>query len=368
MVLEMKDTILSLDKYKDFSRFQEDFISRLDSLVDVFLEERIRHADEQFMVDGYALVREYCRRPGKRIRPLLVMLSYMGYGGKKKRIPDVMKAGGSVELMHAFLLIQDDIIDRASTRRGGPALHVEAEKDFSGIAASNTAASDVALILADVVMACALELAGSVSFGRKVMREFWKVFAYTYEMTAWGQIRDIMYSMPSTLQIKEDVPRQISRLKTAHYTIRSPLHMGYVLSGGNSPAELERINRFGMDLGMAFQVRDDIIGVFGRQDETGKPTDSDLMEGKFTLLIHHAYQLLDDNRRQRFEKIFCSEGKTASDVNELRTMIDSSGALQRARDDLARYTGSATGALGELSVTAKCREFLQEIVEMISRS
>src|SRR6056297_713131 len=112
---KMKNSIVSLDKYNDFSSFQEAFIAGLDSLVDEFLEERTRHAAEQFMVDGYALAREYCRRPGKRIRPLLVMLSYMGYGGKKKRIPDVMRVAGSVELMHAFLLIQDDIIDRAAT-------------------------------------------------------------------------------------------------------------------------------------------------------------------------------------------------------------------------------------------------------------
>jgi len=363
----MKKSITSLVKLEEFSRFQKALIDGLDSLVDEFLEERIRHADEQFMVDGYALVREYCRRPGKRIRPLLVMLSYMGYGGKKRRIPDVMKVGGSVELMHAFLLIQDDIIDRADTRRGGAALHVETQKDFTGITTSSTAASDVALILGDVVMACAMELAGSVSFGKKVMREFWKVFAYTYEMTAWGQVRDIMYSMPSTLQIEEDVPRQISRLKTAHYTIRSPLHTGYVLSGGNIQGELQRINEFGMNLGMAFQVRDDIIGVFGRQDETGKPTDSDIMEGKFTLLIHHAYQLLDENRRQHFEKLFCSEKKTAADVDELRAMINSSGAHQRAKDELSSYIGNATDSLGKLSITAKYRGFLQEIVEMVSR-
>ncbi len=362
----MKVQVKPLAKYSGFNEFQEHVITELDRFVGAFLEDRIRHADEQFMVNGYALIREYCGRPGKRIRPLLVMLSYMGYGGRKKRMEDVLSVAASVELMHSFLLIQDDIIDRADSRRGGPALHVAAQRDFSGISASGTSASDGALILADIVMACALELAGSTAFGPKVMNNFWKVFSSTYELTAWGQIRDIMYSMPTTLDIDEDVPEQISRLKTAHYTIRSPLHMGYVLAGKQSGEEVGRIGSFGLNLGMAFQVRDDIIGVFGKQDETGKPIDSDLREGKYTLLVRYAYQLLDEKRKQRLEKLFCAEEKTGSAVEELRALIRVSGALQRARDDLARYTASAEKELQLLSAGNRCLEFLREIVVMIS--
>ncbi len=356
-----------LEKYSGFDSFQESFVGELDRFIDAFLDDRIRQANEQFMVDGYALLKEYCGRPGKRIRPLLVMLSYMGYGGRKKRVGDVLSVAASVELMHSFLLIQDDIIDRADSRRGGPSLHIAAEKDFSGISASSNSASDAALILADVVMSCALELAGSTAFGGKVMNGFWKVFSSTYELTAWGQIRDIMYSMPTTLDIDEDVPEQISRLKTAHYTIRSPLHMGYVLSGGSSEKEVGRIHDFGMNLGMAFQLRDDIIGVFGRQDETGKPVDSDLREGKYTLLVQYAYRLLDENRKKHMEKLFCAEEKTEHEIDELRSLISTSGALQRARDDLARYTGVAERELQSLSVSQRCMEFLQEIVVLISR-
>ncbi|MFW5862349.1 MAG: polyprenyl synthetase family protein [Spirochaetota bacterium] len=363
----MKSYSKPLGKYSGFDSFQESFVAELDRFVDAFLDDRIRQANEQFMVDGYALIKEYCGRPGKRIRPLLVMLSYMGYGGRKKYTGDVLSVAASVELMHSFLLIQDDIIDRAASRRGGPALHVAAQHDFSGISASGTSASDAAFILADVVMACALELAGSTAFGPKVMNNFWKVFSSTYELTAWGQVRDIMYSMPTTLDIDEDVPEQISRLKTAHYTIRSPLHMGYVLTGKQSGVEVKRIDSFGMNLGMAFQVRDDIIGVFGKQDETGKPVDSDLREGKYTLLVRYAYQLLDEKRKQRLAELFCAEEKTESGLQELRSLIRVSGSLERARDDLVRYTGLAEKELQSLSASSRCLEFLQEIIERISR-
>ena len=348
-----------------FREFSHEHIPLIDKFIADYFDAKADDAALPFMKEMYADIKEYCLRDGKRIRPLLLINGYNGYKKGFRKTSEIVKLGAAVEIMHSFLLVQDDIIDRAEMRRGGEALHILLGKRYSSVTTNPLIGTDIASVLADVMFSSAIDIICGAELRDRVKVSYMDVFSRTYEKTAWGQILDSLNTMPAAIDSKSDAPMMISLMKTAWYTMVYPITMGYVLSGGAGRKELKAIEEFGVPLGVAFQVRDDILGVFGIESDTGKPNDSDIHEGKFTLLVHNTMQKLDENELDKFKAVLLSQSKSEADVDYIRGTIKESGALDETIHSHRNLIAEAEDKLDELRIKSYNRELLRGVVESV---
>ncbi|RPI94898.1 MAG: polyprenyl synthetase family protein [Spirochaetales bacterium] len=348
-----------------FNRFAEKYSPRIDLSIEKYFAGKKKDAGHAFMAVIVNDLAEYCLRPGKRLRPLVLIAAYQGYGGNASSLGEILAIASSLELMHSFLLVQDDIIDRSSVRRGGDAFHLLMQRRFAGLTRNSGIGSDVALVAADVLFCDALQLILGAKIDGAARESFLGLFARAYERTAWGQILDIINTRPLALRTGDTAAREIGLMKTAYYTVYYPLLMGCALAGVSLARERRAIGRFALPLGHAFQVRDDILGVFGDKIEMGKSADSDIMEGKKTVLVQNAIELLDAGERKRFAKLFTKPGKTKADIARIRAVMRESGALAAAEEMHRSLIGQAVRAVPSLGINAEGMDLLRGLCAAI---
>lgn len=349
-----------------YNSFTEKYSVIIDSYISDFYREKIESSESDYTKELYAVIQEYCLRDGKRIRPMLLTNSYLGYRKGFKKTNEIIKFGAAVELMHSFLLIQDDIIDKSKTRRGGEAMHLLLQKKYALVTGINTIGADVAIVLADVIFSNVIEIISRADVKLVDKNRFLSVFSRTYEKTAWGQVLDSLSSMPKRVDIESNIPLRISLMKTAFYTIAYPMIMGYVLAGENKKSEMKSIEEFTLPLGIAFQIRDDMLGVFGVEKDTGKSVDTDIHEGKFTLLIQNTLQRLSEKEQDEFLNTLLSADKSNSSVSYIRKTILECGAVD---DTLSRHIElieEAQEKLDKLRLNEKSRNVLRGVIEVVS--
>ncbi len=347
-----------------FREFSAKHIPEIDGYMRAFFRAKRESAPSPFMSKCYGEIEEYCLRKGKRVRPLLLMLAHEGYSRRVKGGREIVKLAAVLEIMHSFLLIQDDIIDRSDLRRGEKTLHVLSQERYAGYTTNSRIGSDVALILADVLFANAVEIIGEARIEPSIKNAFLKLFAETYEYTAWGQILDSLHSLPREIG-DASVPHEIGRLKTAHYTIYYPLVMGLLLSGAHSGKEAARLRDFALPLGLAFQIRDDVLGVFGREDEIGKSAESDLVEGKLTHLVVDTVATMDAAAKKQFLRRFGRENKSKRDIAYIRRAIEASGCLEQSQRRLNELVETSKRRLEGLGMHESGKKMLLEFIGLI---
>ncbi len=362
--MNRKKIVETISPFKDFS---EKYVPLIDRFIKDFFDKKIKHSSLPFMKEMYAMLREYCTRDGKRVRPIVLANAYSGYRKGRDDFSEVIKLAAVIEIMHSFLLIQDDIIDKSALRRGGKAMHLLTGEKYGPRSHNSNIGSDLALIMADVLFANSIEIISNAGIRPVIKNEFLKVFSSTYEMTAWGQILDILHSLPRNFGFRKNVAMDISSLKTAHYTIYYPMLMGYILAGGSDKKESGRIGEFALPLGLAFQVRDDILGVFGRERDTGKPEDSDIIEGKITLLVHFTVNSIKGAEREKFLSLFTMVKKRKREIAFIRGMIDKSGALEKSMELHGRLVETSAARLTSLKMRSVNRDILTGIIDAIRK-
>ena len=355
--------------FKDYrailKSFSNEIIPETDTFINDFFDEKISGADLDFMKEILGCIKEYCLRDGKRIRPLLLLNSYYGYKLVLKNKREIIKLGAVIEMMHSLLLIQDDIIDRSEMRRGGKALHVELGDRYSSLTNNKLIGQDIASVTADILFSLSIEIISGLNIRHDIKDRFLEIFSKTYEKTAWGQILDSLNTMPRNIDPANDMPMQISIMKTAYYTIVYPLTMGYILSGGKNKREIANIESFGIPLGIAFQMRDDILGVFGIEKDTGKPNDSDILEGKLTLLVQNTILRLTGKEREKFIKLFRGSEKSKDDVGFIRDKIKNSGALDDTLQYHAKLIRDSYSLLDNLAMKQYNKDVMSGVIEAI---
>jgi geranylgeranyl diphosphate synthase type I len=274
---------------------------------------------------AHALLRDYALRGGKRIRGALVMLT----GGE-----GALDASIGMELLHAYLLIHDDFMDRDEIRRGGPTLHASLSRG-----AGEHIGGSVAILLGSLCQAWAYELVLG-SPGRAL--EAARLLTSALQDVTVGQALDVLAPLGPEL----DAPRvaQIEQMKTGSYSFELPLKLGATLAGA-PPEVLAALERFARPLGQAFQIADDLLGTFGAPEVTGKPNASDLREGKRTLLIARA---LERATGEDAAALRAGLGNPQADVEELRAILRRSGAVDAARAEAERLRDQALGELPSL--------------------
>ena len=191
------------------------------------------------------------------------------------------------------------------------------------------------------------------------------MFSKCYETTGWGQVMDSIYSRQKNLKQDSITSLTISTYKTAYYTIFYPMAMGYALAGKNDKQKINKIRDFAMPLGQAFQIRDDILGVFGDSQKTGKSDTSDIVEGKFTLLVNMVLKNLKGREKQEFICLFSKEKKSGNDINNIKKIIKTSLVLDKAKLEMDDLYGKALNNLKKLNIKAESQDVLEGLIDKL---
>lgn len=271
-----------------------------------------------------------CLRGGKRMRAALVAVSCEACGGEVDE-EVVISVGMAVELLQTYLLIHDDWIDNDDLRRGGPSVHAMLRTQFSPPRDGDSAA----ILAGDYLSALAQEVLLSVPAAPDRIVDAARVFARMHEEVQIGQLLDLRPAGRASVEAVHD-------MKTGSYTVRGPLLLGAALSGASDAARTA-LKSFAAPLGVAFQLRDDLLGVFGDTRKTGKPAGNDLRQGKRTALIEDLEA--DMAAAPHLAKVLGVEDASAEDVETVVKLLEKSGVRARAETRIADLLSTARRAL-----------------------
>lgn len=288
----------------------------------------------------YKSIKDFISRKGKRVRPLLFVIGYLGFSRKPKPPEGLYRSAVSLELFHDFMLVHDDIIDRSDTRRGEPSMHSKLNKYFAQEKNIKFCGQDLAIVAGDVMYAMAMHAFLSIKedMARKecALRRLIEAAIYTGS----GEFIELMCGAKELDKITKEEIFKIYDLKTANYTFASPLCIGAILAGAKK-GELKKLLNYGTHLGRAFQIKDDILGVFGCEAKTGKSNLTDLKESKKTILIWYAHKLSGKKDKLRIKNILSKINIKKNDITAMRGIIINSGALDFAKKEIERLIKKA---------------------------
>ncbi len=311
----------------------------------------------------YESIREFSLRKGKRIRPLLLILSYLGYSKKKKIPQSLYYASTCIELLHNFMLIHDDIIDRSNLRRGKPTLHRLLGK-IVPVKNQERLGSDLGIIAGDIVYALAIDAFLTMQENPARKERALKYFIQTAAFTAMGEFIDTIHGVETIKKITENDVFLNYTLKTARYTFDCPLVTGAILAGA-SEADIKKLSQLGILIGQAFQIQDDIIGIFGTQKNIGKSILSDLAESKKTLLVCHAYHKLESKQKKEFEIFFNKPKKNYKDLVTIRKIFTDAGSLQYSLEKIQTRLEETLTILKSLKMKSQHRKIIESVIHTL---
>lgn len=317
--------------------------SLIDAHLRALLDERA-----QVLPEARPLIDEITRvlaAGGKRLRPAFCYWGYRATGAEHSA--GIVEAASAFELLHTFAIVHDDIMDSATERRG----------ELTTVASLGPGRAllvgDLALVLADAAFMGA-ELA------RESLAAGFEHFTHMREEVIAGQYMDVEAHGRT---VDEPHARAIAVLKSGSYSIEHPLLIGARLAGADHSL-LEALSRFGRPLGEAFQLRDDLLGVFGDPAATGKPVDSDIREGKRNVLFAKAVAASSEEDRALLLARWGGGAELASDhVDELRAVLERSGARAATEALIDTLAAQATAALESAAIPAEARTELEGLAD-----
>ncbi|MCD0450948.1 polyprenyl synthetase family protein [Actinocorallia sp. API 0066] len=296
---------------------------------------------------------------GKRLRPAFCYWGWRGAGGTDG--PEVFTAAASLELLQASALIHDDVMDGSDTRRGQPSVHrrfeaMHAREGWPGSAESF--GTGAAILLGDVTLAWSTEMYERSGLPEKALAPGRPLYDIMRTEVMCGQYLDMLEQARGTGDVESAL--RVVRYKSAKYTIERPLHLGAAMAGADA-AHLDALSAYGLPLGAAFQLRDDVLGVFGDPTETGKPAGDDLREGKRTVLIALAMERGTPAQRATLNRRLGDPELDLDGVQELRAILTDTGALAGCERMIDEFAAEAHRALGEITLTPEARAALTDL-------
>lgn len=303
----------------------------------------------------FSNIKEFILRDGKRIRPILFCIAYRGYSGKTP--PGLYRSALSLELLHDFMLVHDDIIDKSDTRRGKPSMHSQLNRCLKTGKNIKFNGEDLSIVIGDVMYAMALDafLAVKENPARKelILRKLISAAFYT----GCGEFIELLLGARPLKSITKNDIYKIYDYKTANYTFASPLSMGAHLAGANG-LQIKKLFDYGMCLGRAFQIKDDIIGTFSQKAKIGKSNLTDVSEAKKTILIWYAYNHCDKADKAAIERIFSDKNAGGKELIKIRRIISDSGSLNYARREIKQLLNRSDDIMQSLNMRNKYRDTL----------
>jgi geranylgeranyl diphosphate synthase type I len=270
---------------------------------------------------------------------------YLGWLCGEPGSDAALSATASLELLHAFALLQDDVMDNSASRRGRPAAHVQfaawhRRRGLSG--SSRRFGESAAILLGDMCLIWAEQMLRDSGLKRHHLLRAWPRYDAMRTELAVGQFADLatdMRDLPTMEAVLE-----VARRKSGNYTVRRPLEIGAAMAGCDVRV-LDALGDYGTAIGEAFQLRDDILGIFGSPEVTGKPNGGDLIERKATSVVVAAHQLADAPTRRQFRQFMTGGRLDDSELEHWRNLILGTGAVQRIEELIADRVEAAMKAL-----------------------
>ncbi len=287
-------------------------------------------------------------RGGKRLRALVVRAGMLAIDPKAEVEP-ALQAGAAIELLQTYLLIHDDWMDQDDQRRGGPAIH----RLLAETRQNEHLGASLAVLAGDLAGTYAWELLSTAAPAQHLLAVV-RNYVRMQEEVLFGQHLDVTASL--------DIER-MHALKTASYTVTGPLRIGAALCGGKED-QMQALCDFGTPIGIAFQLRDDLLGTFGQAAETGKPTGNDLRAGKRNALTVEAERRLGPDWA-KVSPVFGRKNAAQDDVEVAIAAIRSSGAAQAVETELARLTSLARARLAAAPFSEEGKSMLEGIVRLL---
>lgn len=332
-----------------------------------YLDER--RAETAYIGDDYngliAALEDFVLGGGKRLRPAF---AYWGWRAVATDEPDeqVLLLFSALELLHACALVHDDVIDDSSTRRGRPTTHVQfatLHRDRGWQGSPERFGASAAILLGDLALAWADDIVFGADLTPQAQRRIRRVWANIRTEVLGGQYLDIVAEASAAASIASAM--NVDTFKTACYTVSRPLQLG-VAAAADRPDVHDIFSQFGTDLGVAFQLRDDVLGVFGDPAVTGKPSGDDLRSGKRTVLLAEAVELAETSDPVAANLLRTSIGARLTDaqVDRLRDVIESVGALAAAEQRIATLTQRALATLAAAPINTAAKAGLSELAKI----
>lgn len=335
-------------------------LSKIKNRINRELSSFIQDTDRTFSLSKksallFKNIKDFILRKGKRARPVLFIIGYLGFS--KKVAPGLYRSALSLELLHDFFLIHDDIIDKSDKRRGKPTLHKVLNNYLKKNKGVKFSGEDLTIVLADVMYAMAIHAFLSVKENsqrkEKALRRLIEAAIYTTS----GEFIELLSGIKGIENITKPDIYQIYDLKTAYYTFACPLAAGATLAGANRK-QIRNLFNYGIYLGRAFQIKDDILGMFGEEDKIGKSLLTDLQEAKKTLIIWYAYNNSPKKNQQIIKNIFSKKNINISDLLKMRKIITTSGALDCAKKEISHFIERAQSLNKYSKMQAKYKNLL----------
>jgi geranylgeranyl diphosphate synthase, type I len=308
---------------------------------------------------------EFALSGGKRLRPAF---AYWGWRAVSSKDADaqVLLLFSALELLHASALVHDDVIDSSATRRGRPTTHMQfaaLHRDRQWRGPADQFGISAAILLGDLALAWADDIVAGVDLPEDARSRVRRVWADIRTELLGGQYLDIVAEASAAESIASAMT--VNTYKTASYTVSRPLQLG-VAAAADRPDVHALFHEVGTNLGVAFQLRDDVLGVFGDPAVTGKPSGDDLRSGKRTVLLGTAVELADKSDAAAATLLRASIGTDLTDTQarELCGVIEQLGALAAVEDQIAALTRRALALLADAPIHPAAKTGLSELARL----
>lgn len=344
----------------EFATTYADFRTAVQSEIDVFLTTNAASVLDVSpelapAVDALAAL----LRGGKRLRPACCYWGFLGAGGEAR--PEILRAAAALELLQASALIHDDVMDNSDTRRGLPAVHRQFENLHTANAWSGTAVDfgrAAAILIGDLALVWTDAMLLSSGFDAGALARAKPVFdAMRAELMA-GQFLDVLEQARGGGSVERAL--RVTRFKTTAYTIERPLHLGGALAGASNDV-MKAYTDFGVPLGEAFQLRDDVLGVFGDPEQTGKPAGDDVREGKRTVLIALAQERATAGDAATLQRFVGDPMLNLDGLAEVQAVLQATGALAAVEERISVNRDLALAVLDRGVIATAAADALNNI-------
>lgn len=334
----------------------------VDNWLDSYFSSSIQQATliDPLYADLWEHMRHFITTGGKRIRPYMVMLAYQAFDGDD--IEMIIPVAAAHEILHTSLLIHDDIIDRDFIRRGVPNVIGRYQESYAryDMAAHDQLhyAQSSALLGGDVLISEAYNIIIESDLPDSDKMRAQKILREAIFEVAGGELIDTEMAFRHDTHVDPDI---VTRYKTSGYSFISPLVTGATLARASAD-QIASLRLFATHLGLAFQLTDDILGVFGSSEETGKPNDSDIKEGKRSYLALRCIDMLAEHERTKFLQVFGNPSAGEAEINLVRDLMKTSGALQDTEHKIESNRQKSLELLSSLGVTPEYQSALESLV------
>lgn len=354
----------------DFKKTLEKLKKEVNAELQKYLSQAIKDAEGQDREAGRMLrhAAKIIMSGGKRLRPILMYAGYVAAGGKDKK--KIIKASVGIELIHNFFLVHDDIMDHGEIRHGIETVHTLYEKNyrkfFSDCEDSKHLGNSMAIMAGDLLEVLGNQAILNSGFDSKLTSKAISELQSTIANTIVGQVQDVCIENKKQTSEKEILA--MYKNKTAKYTIEKPLKIGAILAGADIKF-LEKISLSALPIGLAFQLQDDILGLFETSKKIGKNSGTDIKEGKKTLLVIKAFEKAEKADVQFMKKMFGNEKITSLEIEKFKNIIEKTGALGYSQTLAAKFIKKGKSEIEKNGMKQEAKAFLLELADfMIARS